>query len=139
MEGFNFTLPYRVRACDLNYGGHVAGPVVLDYLQDARLAYLEKIGGYSEISLGDGVGTIMPEVHVRYLAEMFLNDRIEIGVKVVELKRAAFVTNYRIEREGKPCAEATVPMVAFDYKARKVVSLPEAFVEAVRRFEGMEP
>ena len=136
MEGFNFTHTYKVRICDLNYRGHVAGSTVVDYLQDARLAYLDRLGGFSELSLGDGCSMIMPELSVKYLAEMFLGDELQIGVKISGLRRAGFTSEYRIERDGKPIAEAVVPMVSFDYEARKVRSLPKEFLAAVKAFEG---
>ncbi|MCK4535984.1 MAG: thioesterase family protein, partial [Desulfuromonadales bacterium] len=74
MEDFKFVLPYTVRVADVNYGGHVANSAVLNFFQDARIAFLKYLGNYSEIDLGNGCGIILPEAHVNYLAEMFLGD-----------------------------------------------------------------
>ena len=60
MEGFKFTIPYRVRIADVNYGNHVANSAVLNFFQDARIAYLDNLGGYSELDLGGGCGIILP-------------------------------------------------------------------------------
>ena len=76
MEGFKFTIPYKVRVVDVNYGGHVANSAVLNFFQDARIAYLQNLGGYSELDIGGQCGIILPEARVRYLAEMFLNDEL---------------------------------------------------------------
>ena len=135
MNNFSFTIPYSVRVADVNYGGHVANSAVLNFFQDARLAYLKALGGYSEMHVGGGCGLILPEAHVKYLAEMFLGDVLEIGVKVVEIGRSSFRMAYRIERDGKPTAEGETALVCFDYAARKPKRLDEEFVRRVKEFE----
>ena len=136
MTGFRFTIPYSVRVVDVNYGGHVANSAVLNFFQDARLAYLKNLGGYSEMHVGGGCGLILPEAHVKYLAEMFLGDELTIGVKIVEAGRSSFRMAYRVERDGKPTAEGETTLVCFDYQARRPRRLDEEFVRKVETFEG---
>ncbi|TYO99590.1 4-hydroxybenzoyl-CoA thioesterase [Geothermobacter ehrlichii] len=137
MNGFRFTVPIRVRVADINYGGHVSNAVVLNFFQDGRIGYLERIGGFSELDIG-GCGIILPEAHVHYRAEMFFGDELLIGVRARDLGRSSFVVDYRIERAGEVTAEGWTSLVAFDYARRRAVRLPAAFVEAVRKFEEME-
>ena len=136
MTGFCFTIPYSVRVVDVNYGGHVANSAVLNFFQDARLAYLKNLGGYSEMQVGGGCGLILTEAHVKYLAEMFLGDELTIGVKIVEVGRSSFRMAYRVERDGKPTAEGETTLVCFDYQARRPRRLDEEFVRKVETFEG---
>ena len=131
MEGFGFVLPYVVRVVDVNYGGHVGNSAVLNFFQDGRIAYLANLGGYSELDLGNGCGMILPEAHVNYLAEMFLGDVLEIGVRVSKISRSSFVLDYRIERDGEAMAEGWTSLVCFDYQARKARRLPDAFRTAL--------
>lgn len=131
MEGFKFVLPYAVRVADVNYGGHVANSAVLNFFQDARIAYLRELGGFSELELGNGCGVILPEAHVNYLAEMFLGDPLAIGVRISKVSRSSFVMEYRIERQGEATVEGLTSLVCFDYQARKPRRLPEAFRLAV--------
>ncbi|MCM2265145.1 MAG: acyl-CoA thioesterase [Desulfuromonadales bacterium] len=135
MENFPFTIPYTVRVVDVNYGGHVANSAVLNFFQDARLAYLKHLGGYSEMNVGGGCGIILPEAHVKYLAEMFMGDELVIGVKIVEVGRTSFRMAYRIERDGKAAAEGETTLVCFDYAARKPRRLDGEFVRRVEEFE----
>ncbi len=137
MEGYRFVIPYSVRVADVNYGGHVANSAVLNFFQDGRIDYLGELGGFSELDLGEGCGIILPEAHVRYLAEMFLGDRLEIGVRVTEVRNSAFVMGYRIEREGEVTAEGTTNLVAFDYQSRRPRRLPATFRSALMKFEGL--
>ena len=135
MNDFRFSIPYTVRVADVNYGGHVSNAAVLSFFQDARIAYLGHIGPFSELDVG-GCGLILPEAHVRYLAEMFHGDELRIGVRVTEVRNSAFVMGYRIERQGVAAAEGTTTLVAFDYEARKPRRLPPAFRAALLAFEG---
>lgn len=135
MEGFKFTIPYRVRIADVNYGNHVANSAVLNFFQDARIAYLDNLGGYSELDLGGGCGIILPEAHVRYRAEMFYNDALQIGVRVRGVSRSSFKMEYRIERDGEVTAEGETALVCFDYQKRKPRRLDEKFREKVLAFE----
>ncbi len=136
MEGFNFTIPYTVRIVDVNYGGHVANSAVLNFFQDARIAYLEKLGGYSEHDIGNQCGVIMPEAHLKYLAEMFHGDELVIGVRISKLGRSSFTMVYRIERDSEATAEGETVLVCFDYDKRKPRRLDVAFREMVEVFEG---
>ncbi len=135
MEGFRFRFPYRVGIADINYGGHVANSAVLNFFQDARIAYLAHLGPYSELDLG-GCGIIMPEAHVYYCKEMFRGDELLIGVAADEVKRSGFRLKYRIERAGEITAEGETPLLCFDYAQRKLRRLPTAFKAALRQFEG---
>lgn len=136
MEGYRFTLPYQVRIADINYGGHVSNAAVLHYFQDARIAYLKALGPFSELDLGEGCGIILPEAQVRYLAEMFLGEQLEIGVRVREVRNSSCRMEYRIEREGKGTAEGWTALVCFDYGLRKTRRLPEALRAALKQWDN---
>ena len=136
MDGYNFTFPYSVRIADVNYGGHVANSAVLNFFQDARIAYLHALGGYSELNIGNGCGIILPEAKVKYRAEMFHNDDLVIGVRISSLSRSSFTMEYRIERQGDVAAEGETALVCFDYQARKPRRLDKQFIAKIEAFEG---
>jgi YbgC/YbaW family acyl-CoA thioester hydrolase len=137
LDEYRFTTPYVVRIADINYARHVSNAAVLNFFQDARIAYFTNLGPFSELDLGEGCGIVLPEAHVRYLAEMFLGDVLEIGVRGDELREKSFRLSYRIERQGQPTAEGTTPIVCFDYRERKARPLPAALRKAITRFEGL--
>lgn len=139
MKGFRFSFPCRVRISDINYGGHVANSAVLNFFQDGRIAYLQNLGGYTELDIGGGCGVILTEAHVYYRAEMFHDDELEIGVGVKNLHRSSFTMTYRIERQGELTAEGETSLVCFDYQARKPRRLDARFRERVETFEREMP
>jgi YbgC/YbaW family acyl-CoA thioester hydrolase len=137
LKDFRYTLPYKVRIADINYGGHVSNAAVLSFFQDGRIGYLAALGGFSEMDIG-GCGIILPEAHALYRAEMFLNDELLIGVRIDSLKNSSFVMSYRMERAGVVTAEGTTALVAFDYQKRRPCRLPPVFRQAVEEFEGLK-
>lgn len=133
MDGFRFVIPYDVRVADVNYGAHVSNAAVLSFFQDARIVYLKQFG-FSELDIG-GCGIILPEAHVKYRAEMFLGDRLQIGVRTELRQKSSFVMMYRIERDEVVTAEGTTNLVAFDYAKRKPVRLPQEFRSCIESYE----
>ena len=123
MINIPFSFPYRVSIGDINYGGHVSNVAVLTILQDARLAFLAKLGPFSEVEVG-GCGLIMPEAHLYYRKEMFHGDQLQISIRVETLKRSALTLAYRIERGGELTVEGTTVLVCFDYQQRKPCRMP---------------
>ena len=136
MKGFNLTIPYAVRVADVNYGGHVANSAVLNFFQDARIAYLNNLGSYSELDIGNQCGIILQEAHVRYKAEMFLGDNLIIGMRIKNISRSSFTMEYCIERDGEVVAEGETALVCFDYQKRKPRRLDVEFREKVVAFEA---
>lgn len=137
MDGFNFVMPYQVHISDINYGNHVANSAVLNFFQDGRIQYLRNLGNYSELDIG-GCGIILPEAQVKYQAEMFYADSLEVGVRIVALGRSSITMEYRIERDSQVTASGSTTLVAFDYTLRKTRRLPSEFKEAVQKFDGVE-
>jgi acyl-CoA thioester hydrolase len=138
MEGFRFTIPYRVRIADINYGGHVANSTVLNFFQDARIAYLKRLGGFTELDIGGQCGIILPEAHIRYLAEMFHDDKLVIGARVSQVSRITFIMEYLIERDGEVTAEGQTSLACFDYQKRRTRRLDPGFVRKIKAFEGLK-
>ncbi|SEA09999.1 acyl-CoA thioester hydrolase, YbgC/YbaW family [Desulfuromusa kysingii] len=136
MEDFSFQFSYRVGVADINYGGHVANSAVLNFFQDARIAYLATLGPYSEIDLG-GCGIIMPEANIFFRQEMFLGEQLEIGVRSTGLKRSSWTMEYRIERDGTLTAEGQTALVCFNYETRKPCRMPNEFRMSLTTFEGL--
>jgi len=133
MSDYRFSIPYSVRIADINYGGHVSNAAVMNFFHDGRIAYLGNFES-SELDIG-GVGIIMPEAHVRYHKEMFLGDKLRIGIKVESMRKSSFIMQYQITRNEEICVEGSTNIVAFDYDKRKSVRIPLVFREKVANFE----
>lgn len=134
MRETSFFIDLDVRVGDLNYGNHVGHQHYFLYFQEARMAYLKQLG-YSELDI-EGLSTTVAEASCRYKRELLLGDRIRVHCKIADIKNKAFVFEYAIARGETVCATGATTSLCLDPGLKKVVSLPEAFIRAVKAFEG---
>lgn len=125
-----FTTTLKVRIGDINYGGHLGHDRLITLLHQARCDFLAALGASEADCFG--VGLIMRSLSVDYLGEAFYGDRLSVTMTVEALRTTRFMLSYQLTKEDKVIASAKTLMVAFDYQARKVMALPQAFVEAVQ-------
>ena len=76
---------YKVTISDINYGGHMGNDRALAIFHNARIAFLENFG-YSEMNIGENTSIILVEAYVRYKAEIFLHDELEISVQFTKCR-----------------------------------------------------
>ena len=124
---FCFHTGLDVQVSDINYGGHVGNERYLLFAQEARMRFLASIG-CSELHFGP-YGLALTEAHVEYFHELFHGNKISISVAIGLLSRASFDCFYliRLLKDGGEIESATIKtsMVCFDYKERKVRSIPD--------------
>jgi acyl-CoA thioester hydrolase len=133
MSAAGFRARYLVRIGDINYGGHLGNDKYLLLFHDARLAFLASLGA-SEKDIGGGTGLIMSEAHLRFQAQAFLGDELEVSVRPSEVQASRFCLDYGLTRtgDGAPVAGGHTVMVAFDYAKQRVTRLPKAFQEKLQ-------
>ena len=137
MKGFRFVTTQTVRVADVDYGGCASNAAVLEYFQEARIAYLAALGSYRELDIGEGCGLIIPEARVSFSAEMFFGDSLQVGARVEEMRQRSFTMRYRIEKRGQGIAEGSTPIISFHYGDRTPRAVPAAFRAAVIQYEGL--
>lgn len=119
---FEARLPIRIT--DLNYGAHLGNDALLSMLHEARLQLLKHFG-YDEMNTG-GASLIMADVAISYKGEAFYGDTLYIKMAFDELNKYGFdITYHVLNQQGKEVARAKTGMLCFDYKERKLVSLPQ--------------
>lgn len=126
-DKFRFSTEIQVRIGDINYGGHLGNDAVLSLVHEARVRFLQKYG-FTEANI-DGVGLIMTDAVIVYKSEGFHGDTLSIDVSVDDFTRTGCNFLFRIvnRQTGREVARAKTGIVFFDYKTRKVVSIPERF------------
>lgn len=129
-----FGISLSVRSDDLNYARHVSHQNYFTYFQEARIAYLKRLD-FSELDIC-GYAMVIAEAACRYKKELFYGDPLRVTCRVASLKPKAFVMAYAIFKGDTLCAEGTTTNLCFDNSQKKVVALPQRFVEALMDFEG---
>lgn len=114
-----------VRVSDLNYGRHLGHDALVSVLHQARVTFLETLGG-NELDWG-GLGLVVADLMVRYRSEAFLGDRLVVEVAVGVCSAKACDLHYRVGNvtTGRVVAEAKTGVVFLDGEGR-VSRLPAA-------------
>lgn len=128
-EAFPFSCQIPVRITDINYGGHAGNDTVLSIIHEARMQFLKSMG-YTEMEFA-AVGMIMSDVAIEFKNELFYGDVVIASVIAGEISRIGFELFYKLETLRPANGErkvliaiAKTGMVCYDYKKKKIVSVP---------------
>ncbi len=120
---------YRVRIGDINYGGHMGNDKALLLFHDARLYFLGQYG-FAENDIG-GPGLILGDAHVYFKKEVFREDELKVNIHIEDLYSFSFVMHYTVMRDEEEVMHGSTKLIAFDYDRRKVVKIPDTFVDSI--------
>lgn len=125
-DQFLFKTEIAVRITDLNYGGHVGNDAMLSLVHEARVQFFMSEGFKSELDIM-GLGVIMADVAMQFKGEGFYGNIFEVYVTVGGLSSSGFDLYYKfIEQDSRrEVLKVKTGMVLFDYKNRKIATLPE--------------
>ena len=137
MSDFHFYHPIEVRYGDLDPQGHVNNAKFLTYFEQARLAYWVQMGLFTKDQSFMELGIILADIHITYLEPVYYRQNIKVGVHVSKLgnKSMTWQQNIVDADTGKELAKGEVVIVAYDYKAEKTISIPQAWREKISEFE----
>lgn len=136
-ERFIFSTRLRVRASDVNYGGHLGNDSVLTLLQESRVLFFQSLGFNDEAKIEGDVGQIIADFIVQYKAESFMGDILDIHLAIENVHRYGFEMVYQIVRDDeKEIARAKSNNLCFDYTKRKIASVPAPFLEKINQLQN---
>ncbi len=117
-----------VRSYECDSYGHVNNAVYLNYLEFARMDFLDASGFRYKDFVAAGFFLYVTHIDIRYRASAFLGDRLFIESEPVELKlvRGKFRQIIRKE-DGTVCAEALVEWASVSSSGRPS-RIPEEFM-----------
>jgi acyl-CoA thioester hydrolase len=136
MDGFKIVSEVPVRFSDTDAMGHVNNAMYLSYMECARVAYLREVLGVVKI---EDFGVILARVEIDYKSPAFHHETVRVGCRVSELGGSRVSMDYRIEEKsaGRLVALAKSVLVTYDYKAARVVRVPEDWREKMEAFDGI--
>jgi len=126
-EQFIFSTKIAIRITDINYGGHVGNDTILTLIHEARVQFLKHFG-YEELNV-EGTSLIMSDAAIEFKNELFYGDTITAFVTANNFSRVGFDLVYKLTRNDTSVAHAKTGMICYDYKQKKVVSLPDTAKE----------
>lgn len=143
METFNLTefkhqIELNVRFMDLDLMQHVNNSRYLNFLEEARIDYAQKImGTYQDIS---SLSMVVARIEIDYFKPILFGERIVIYNRVTRLGTKSFTFESILEsigREKKIAARAIQVLVAIDVKTGKSSPLPDFLKKKVKVFENI--
>ncbi len=139
MDKFNFYLPIQVRYGDLDPQWHVNNARTVTYFEQGRFSYLRKLGLWDGVSFLD-LPLIVADIHVAYLAPVFYEQLIRLGLGVARIGNKSLTFEYQIEdvASGQVTTRAETVMVYYDYRSRSSLPVPSAWRSKISEFEGKE-
>lgn len=131
---FHYEVTLQVR--DINYGGHLGNDALIGLLHEARLALLRQLGCTEMTLADDQTGIILGDLVVNYRAEGFMFDRLNLDSHLGEIGRNSFRIFHRVTRDKTLIALAETGIVTFNYRERKIVPVPEGFINRLQQYRG---
>ncbi len=131
-ENILLTVTLPVRITDINYGNHLGNDALISIIHEARVLWLKE-GDYTELNV-ENAALIMSDLAVEYKAEAFYGDQLSVAISVGDVGRANFDIYFSVTNQNnRLIAKAKTGMVCYDYNNRKVMPLPEKFVEFLNK------
>ena len=111
-------------------GGRLEHIALLSLLKEARLAFL-KNHRMSEDCIVKGVGFVIGELSVRYVAAAYEGDNIQVSLNISEVSEKRCTLLYQVTKEpqNELIAAAKTTIVFIDIIANKSIKIPTKFLE----------
>ncbi len=112
-----------LRWVDLDAQGHVNNAVIADYLQEARVEWLQS--GPNSYLLGDC--TMVVAHQIEYLGPIgFSTEPVLVELSVGAVGASRFVVAYAMTQDGRLVARGRTTMCLFDYRANRIRRMTDA-------------
>ncbi len=137
MSDFNLYIPIEVRYSDLDPQWHVNNARLVSFLESARFAYIRRLNLWDGKSFFE-LPLIVADVHVSYLAPIFLGQPVRVGVRVSRIGTKSLTFEYQVEDSStaQVLAKAETVMVAYDYNKHTSIPVSAEWRARIGEFEG---
>ncbi len=142
-DEFSVFVPVQVRFCDTDMMGHINNVSVIAFLETARFEYmnrLRKIAEQEGIHSDSIFSIILAEITCVYRAQMFVNDVIQVGIRIPFFGERIFYFDYVIVAESpsgdrRKTVDAQSVQVMYNYLDNKSIEVPDSFIKIVEKLE----
>jgi len=138
---FGFWWGVEVRWGDMDALGHVNNTLFLQYVESARVGYLERLGWGVGRFLPEGHGPLIVSQDFQYLRQVVYPARLEVGMRVGEIGRRSFRLEHGVFTAGseESVGYGNCVMVWTDLAAGRSMELPAGVRELLLREEKGGP
>ena len=120
-----------IRITDINYGGHLGNDSVFSICHEARVRFFNSLG-FEELNIA-GKGIIMADAGVQYKTEGFYGDILLVQIAISDVTKSGCDIIYQIKnkKNGIEIALVKTGISFYDYKNKKIVSVPKEFISKI--------
>ncbi len=132
---FRFWWAVTVRWGDMDAMGHVNNVMYFQYIESARIGFVEALGWETSIGTGPRQGPAVVSQTYNYRRQVFYPDELEVGVRCQEVRGKSFVLEFGLFRKGTEdlVGDGISVMVWLDYDAGKALPIPPGLRHALSR------
>jgi acyl-CoA thioester hydrolase len=135
VDGFRFETEVRVRFAETDAQGIAHHATYLVWFEVARIEYLQRFrGGYPGLR-EQGIEALTTEVHVRYLAPAYFDERLTVKARAGHLRGARFRFEYAVEREGERIADGWTAHACVDAQTHRPTRVPAWLADEIATAE----
>ena len=135
MEGFSFFHDVRVRFAETDAQGIAHHAAFLVWLEEARIAYLDRFAGGYEHIREQGYEALTTGVHLDYRRAAAFHDPLRVWTRCTDLRGARFRYEYRVAGDGEVVAEGYTTHATVDRAAHRPTRVPAWLVGAISAAE----
>lgn len=132
MSDYSFTTAVDVRFRDLDTMGHVNNAVYATFLEEARVAYFERV---LDTPL-HAIDSVVVTLELEFRRPVELGDEASVAARVPELGDSSVPMEYEVRADGEMAAVGETVQVLVD-ETGDSKPIPESWRAAIREFEGL--
>jgi acyl-CoA thioester hydrolase len=135
LVGFPVVIELDVAWAEMDSFAHVNNVVYFRYFENARVAYLTRVGWFD--LMRDGIGPILKSADAVFRKPVKYPDRLAVGARVVNVGADRVTFEHRVVSEtwNDVAAEGEGVVVCYDYRGNRKAPLPEQLVAAIQALE----
>jgi acyl-CoA thioester hydrolase len=136
LKQYSIVLSQEVIWGDMDAFDHINNTVYFRYFEDARMAYLEKVG-ILEHKAKENMGPILAKTDCNFKLPVKYPDRIIVAARSKILSPKKFEMEYLIWSENLKgvAAEGSGLLIYYDYVTGRSCEIPQNIVDAMRKLE----
>lgn len=115
--------PIQIRFCDLDSLGHINNAVFINYIETARVQWLNELE-LEHITHSGKIPLILARTEIDYLQPAFLDSKLHIELTLGKIGNKSFHLNYLIKDQTKEVAKASSVQVWYDYEKKSSIPIP---------------
>jgi acyl-CoA thioester hydrolase len=137
LAAFPVVIELDVAWGDMDSYGHVNNVVYFRYFENARIAYLDRVG-WSASKERSGLGPILHSTSARFRKAVTYPDHLHAGARVIDIQADRVVFEFRLvsEKLNAVACEGQGVIVSYDYRAQEKTPIPGAIRAAILELEG---